>query len=75
MCACVRVCVSVSVYLCLCVTHRGGGSVALATSKENFHVLKCRPSEMLEDGTVSFLDILSLKYGFQMFDKLGGIDK
>lgn len=41
----------------------GGGTVALATSSDHFHVLKCRPSDKLEDGTVSFLDIMALKHG------------
>ncbi|KAI8474571.1 MAG: pyridoxal phosphate-dependent transferase [Monoraphidium minutum] len=51
----------------------GGGSVALATSAGDFHVLKCRPSEMLEDGTVSFLDIAALRHGFDLMASLGGI--
>jgi hypothetical protein len=51
----------------------GGGTVALATSNDNFHVLKCRPADKLEDGTVNFLDIIALKHGFAMFDRLGGI--
>lgn len=51
----------------------GGGAVSLATSSADFHVLKCRPADKLEDGTVNFLDIISLKHGFGMIDKLGGI--
>lgn len=51
----------------------GGGSVALATSSDNFHVLKCRPSERLEDGTVSFLDIAALRHGFDLLKNLGGM--
>jgi molybdenum cofactor sulfurtransferase len=39
----------------------GGGAVSLATSSADFHVLKCRPADKLEDGTVNFLDIVSLK--------------
>ncbi|KAL6757710.1 pyridoxal phosphate-dependent transferase [Haematococcus lacustris] len=53
----------------------GGGSIALATSSDNFHVFKCKPSEKMEDGTVSFLDIISLKHGFAQMDKLGGITR
>lgn len=53
----------------------GGGSVALATSKGNFHTLKCRPADRLEDGTVAFLDIISLKHGFGIIESLGGIEK
>lgn len=52
-----------------------GGSVALATSKDNFHTLKCKPTDRLEDGTVAFLDIISLKHGFAMLENLGGISK
>lgn len=52
----------------------GGGSVALATSADDFHVLKCRPSERLEDGTVNFLDIASLRHGFALMQDLGGIN-
>ena len=51
-----------------------GGSVALATSHDNFHVLKCRPTERLEDGTVAFLDIISLKHGFDALQRYGGIE-
>lgn len=51
----------------------GGGSVALATSADDFHVLKCRPSERMEDGTVNFLDIAALPHGFGMISQLGGI--
>lgn len=47
----------------------GGGSVALATSSDNFHVLKCRPADRLEDGTVNFLDIVALRHGFGTIDK------
>lgn len=51
----------------------GGGSVSLATSDNNFHVLKCKPSERLEDGTISFLDVIALNHGFDFVDSLGGV--
>ena len=51
----------------------GGGTVAVATSSDNFHVLKCKPSDKFEDGTVAFLDILSLKHVFAFAEGLGGI--
>lgn len=51
----------------------GGGTVALATSSDNFHVLKCKPSDKLEDGTVAFLDIAALKHVFAFTDGLGGV--
>jgi hypothetical protein len=95
-----------------------GGSVALATSEDNFHTMRCKvreperyksicsshtslqvhldrytytgrlwtwtakcfpcalqPSDKLEDGTVSFLDIISLRHGFDFLSKLGGVQK
>ncbi|KAI8471501.1 MAG: pyridoxal phosphate-dependent transferase [Monoraphidium minutum] len=54
-------------------TFWGGGSVSLATSHSDFRVLKCRPSDMLEDGTVAFLDIASLTHGFNLLAGLGGV--
>ena len=36
-------------------------------------MLKCRPADKLEDGTVNFLDIIALRHGFDMFSRLGGI--
>ncbi|KAG2427700.1 hypothetical protein HYH02_014532 [Chlamydomonas schloesseri] len=51
----------------------GGGTVALATSEDNFHVLKCKPSDRLEDGTVAFLDVIAVKHGIAMMNSLGGI--
>lgn len=53
----------------------GGGTVALATSSDDFHVFKCRPSDKLEDGTVPFLDILNLQHGFDFLRRLGGIGR
>lgn len=51
----------------------GGGTVAIATSSDNFHVLKCKPSDKFEDGTVAFLDILSLPHVFAFAEGLGGV--
>ena len=51
----------------------GGGTVAIATSSDNFHVLKCKPSDKFEDGTVAFLDILSLQHVFAFAESLGGV--
>eukprot|EP00899_Mesostigma_viride_P007506 jgi/Mesvir1/16757/Mv15130-RA.2 len=51
----------------------GGGTVALAAASSNFHVLKCNPYERMEDGTVPFLDIISLEHGFRAIERLGGI--
>ena len=50
----------------------GGGTVSLATSADDFRVLKCRPSDRLEDGTVAFLDVAALKHGFAALEGVGG---
>lgn len=51
----------------------GGGTVALATSSDDFHVLKCKPSDKLEDGTVAFLDVVALEHMFKFTEGLGGV--
>jgi selenocysteine lyase/cysteine desulfurase len=57
-------------------TFWGGGTVALAASSDDFHVLKCRPSDKFEDGTLSFLDIIALQHGFDYLEgTLGGVEK
>jgi molybdenum cofactor sulfurtransferase len=55
-------------------TFWGGGTVSLASSASDFHVLKCKPSDKFEDGTVAFLDIICLQHGFDFLQKeLGGV--
>ena len=55
-------------------TFWGGGTVALASSAADFHVLKCKPSDKFEDGTLAFLDIIALQHGFAFLrDALGGV--
>lgn len=49
-----------------------GGTVALASASSDFYVLKCNPSERLEDGTVAFLDIAAVPYGLEFMESLGG---
>lgn len=51
-------------------TFWGGGAVSLATSGDDFHVLKCRPADKLEDGTVNFLDIIALKVSVESVRRL-----
>jgi molybdenum cofactor sulfurtransferase len=51
----------------------GGGAVSLATSGDDFHILKYRPSEKFEDGTVAFLDIIALPHTFAFARDLGGV--
>eukprot|EP01025_Chloroclados_australasicus_P039899 TRINITY_DN4155_c0_g1_i1.p1 TRINITY_DN4155_c0_g1~~TRINITY_DN4155_c0_g1_i1.p1 ORF type:complete len:789 (+),score=82.25 TRINITY_DN4155_c0_g1_i1:167-2533(+) len=53
----------------------GGGTVSLASSRDNFHVFKCRPSDKFEDGTVAFLDIINLRHGFDVINNVGGINR
>ncbi|XP_040288286.1 molybdenum cofactor sulfurase isoform X2 [Bufo bufo] len=50
----------------------GGGTAAAYLSKEDFFVPKDSISDRFEDGTVPFLDIISLKHGFDTLQKLTG---
>jgi molybdenum cofactor sulfurtransferase len=52
-------------------TYFGGGTVAATLSDEHFSVPREGISERFEDGTISFLNITSLKYGFQAIQKFG----
>ena len=52
----------------------GGGTVAASMSQEHFSIPRKGISEKFEDGTISFLTIISLQYGFEMIEKLGGIE-
>ncbi|XP_066435213.1 molybdenum cofactor sulfurase isoform X2 [Eleutherodactylus coqui] len=53
-------------------TYFGGGTAAAYLSKEDFYVPKDSISDRFEDGTVSFLDIIALKHGFDVLQKLTG---
>ncbi|XP_055341218.1 molybdenum cofactor sulfurase 3-like [Paramacrobiotus metropolitanus] len=53
-------------------TYFGGGTVDIAVSEERFHVSRSEIHQRFEDGTINFLDILSLKHGFDALEKLGG---
>ncbi|XP_029670318.1 molybdenum cofactor sulfurase 2 [Formica exsecta] len=48
----------------------GGGTVDVALSSEMFHKKRQVLHQRFEDGTVSFLSIVSLQYGFEIFSKL-----
>ncbi|XP_029165139.1 molybdenum cofactor sulfurase 1 isoform X2 [Nylanderia fulva] len=48
----------------------GGGTVDVALSSEIFHKKRPVLHQRFEDGTVSFLSIVSLKYGFEILSKL-----
>ncbi|EFN72786.1 Molybdenum cofactor sulfurase [Camponotus floridanus] len=48
----------------------GGGTVDVALSSEMFHKKRQVLHQRFEDGTVSFLSIASLQYGFEILSKL-----
>ncbi|KAM4705057.1 molybdenum cofactor sulfurase [Rhinophrynus dorsalis] len=50
----------------------GGGTAAAYLSGEDFYVPKESLTDRFEDGTVSFLDIIALKHGFDVLEKLTG---
>ncbi|XP_068092775.1 molybdenum cofactor sulfurase [Hyperolius riggenbachi] len=54
----------------------GGGTAAAYLPMEDFFVPKESISTRFEDGTVSFLDIIALKHGFDTLQRLtGGMEK
>ncbi|KAL4443065.1 hypothetical protein ABPG77_008556 [Micractinium sp. CCAP 211/92] len=50
----------------------GGGSANYAVSSLDYTLLSDGP-ERFEDGTLPFLDIISLRHGLQVFEMLGGV--
>ncbi|CAH2283849.1 molybdenum cofactor sulfurase isoform X1, partial [Pelobates cultripes] len=50
----------------------GGGTAAAYLSGEDFYIPRGSIVERFEDGTVSFLDIIALKHGFDLLEKLTG---
>ncbi|XP_067241238.1 molybdenum cofactor sulfurase isoform X1 [Chanodichthys erythropterus] len=50
----------------------GGGTAAAYLVAENYFVPKPNVASRFEDGTISFLDIISLHHGFEMLQKLTG---
>jgi len=53
----------------------GGGTVEASISDADFWRERKDLSERLEDGTVNFLDICSIRHGFDLLDTLGGIER
>ncbi|XP_075272814.1 molybdenum cofactor sulfurase isoform X2 [Opisthocomus hoazin] len=57
-------------------TYFGGGTSAAYLAGEDFYIPRKSIAERFEDGTVSFLDIIALKHGFDVLEKLtGGMEK
>ncbi|KAJ7313878.1 hypothetical protein JRQ81_005651 [Phrynocephalus forsythii] len=57
---------------CLRKTYFGGGTAAAYLAEEDFYLPKQSVAERFEDGTVSFLDIIALKHGFDALGRLTG---
>ncbi|KAG9355853.1 hypothetical protein JZ751_000695 [Albula glossodonta] len=53
-------------------TYFGGGTAAAYLAEEDFFVPKPATSSRFEDGTISFLDIISLHHGFEAMERLTG---
>ncbi|XP_016368058.1 molybdenum cofactor sulfurase-like [Sinocyclocheilus rhinocerous] len=53
-------------------TYFGGGTAAAYLVAENYFVPKPNVVSRFEDGTISFLDIISLHHGFETLQKLTG---
>lgn len=49
----------------------GGGTVAVSLSSKPYQIFRENLTARFEDGTVDFLNIIALKYGFQMINSLG----
>lgn len=47
------------------------GTLEVSLSDTDYHVFRKGVSEKFEDGTIPFLNILSLKYGLEIFEQLG----
>ncbi|XP_009946019.1 PREDICTED: molybdenum cofactor sulfurase-like, partial [Leptosomus discolor] len=57
-------------------TYFGGGTAAAYLTGEDFYFPRKSIAERFEDGTASFLDIVALKHGFDVLEKLtGGMEK
>ncbi|XP_077773789.1 molybdenum cofactor sulfurase [Podarcis muralis] len=57
---------------CLRKVYFGGGTAAAYLAGEDFYLPKKSVAERFEDGTVSFLDIIALKHGFDALERLTG---
>ncbi|XP_067425987.1 molybdenum cofactor sulfurase [Emydura macquarii macquarii] len=53
-------------------TYFGGGTAAAYLAGEDFYSPRPSVAERFEDGTISFLDIIALKHGFDALERLTG---
>ncbi|XP_075388687.1 molybdenum cofactor sulfurase [Tenrec ecaudatus] len=57
-------------------TYFGGGTAAAYLAGEDYYVPRQSVDERFEDGTISFLDVIALKHGFDSLERLtGGMEK
>ncbi|XP_027432916.1 molybdenum cofactor sulfurase isoform X1 [Zalophus californianus] len=53
-------------------TYFGGGTAAAYLAGEDFYIPRHSVAERFEDGTISFLDVIALKHGFDALELLTG---
>ncbi|KAF6303053.1 molybdenum cofactor sulfurase [Rhinolophus ferrumequinum] len=53
-------------------TYFGGGTAAAYLAGEDFYIPRQSVAERFEDGTISFLDVIALKHGFDALESLTG---
>ncbi|XP_026983563.1 molybdenum cofactor sulfurase isoform X6 [Sagmatias obliquidens] len=53
-------------------TYFGGGTAAAYLAEEDFYTPRESVAERFEDGTISFLDVIALKHGFDVLERLTG---
>ncbi|KAM5305334.1 molybdenum cofactor sulfurase isoform 2-T2 [Glossophaga mutica] len=53
-------------------TYFGGGTAAAYLAGEDFYIPRQSVAERFEDGTISFLDVIALKHGFDALERLTG---
>ncbi|XP_039094909.1 molybdenum cofactor sulfurase isoform X3 [Hyaena hyaena] len=53
-------------------TYFGGGTAAAYLAGQDFYIPRQSVAERFEDGTISFLDVIALKHGFDALERLTG---
>ncbi|XP_045633836.1 molybdenum cofactor sulfurase [Ursus americanus] len=53
-------------------TYFGGGTAAAYLAGDDFYIPRRSVAERFEDGTISFLDVIALKHGFDALERLTG---